>query len=139
MTEQRMIAVGDTASLTRTFTEEDVRQFAELSGDYNPVHLDAEFAAASQFGQRIVHGILVTSLFSTLLGTELPGKGAIYMTQNSQFRAPVNLDEEVTATVEVLEINEKKPVVTLKTTATNATGKVVIQGEAMMFVPWLKK
>ncbi len=139
MTEQRMIAVGDTASLTRTFTEDDVRQFAELSGDYNPVHLDAEFAAASQFGQRIVHGILVTSLFSTLLGTELPGKGAIYMTQNSQFRAPVNLDEEVTATVEVLEINEKKPVVTLKTTATNATGKVVIQGEAMMFVPWLKE
>lgn len=138
MAEPRTFAVGDTASLTRSFTANEVKQFAELSGDHNPVHLDAEFAATTQFGQRIVHGALVTSLFSTLLGTELPGEGAIYMSQNSQFRAPVNLDEVVTATVEVLDINEKKPVVTLKTTVTNAAGKAVVKGEAVMFVPWLR-
>ncbi|CAG0905032.1 unnamed protein product [Cyprideis torosa] len=69
---------------------------------------------------------------------ELPGKGGIYVSQSSQFRAPVNLDEEVTATVEVLEISDKKPMVTLKTTVTNAAGKTVVRGEAVMFVPWLK-
>ncbi|MEZ5537769.1 MAG: MaoC family dehydratase [Thiolinea sp.] len=138
MPDNRSLNVGDTASLTRAFNDSDVRSFAELSGDKNPVHLDAEFAATTQFGQRIVHGALVTSLFSTLLGMELPGEGSIYMSQNSQFRAPVHLDEEVTATVEVVEINDKKPIVTLKTTVTNAEGKAVVRGEAVMFVPWLK-
>lgn len=138
MSETRNFQVGDTASLTRTFNDKDVRAFAELSGDKNPVHLDADFAATTQFGQRIVHGALVTSLFSTLLGMELPGEGSVYMSQSSQFRTPVNLGEEVTATVEIVDINEKKPVVTLKTTVTNAAGKAVVRGEAVMFVPWLK-
>lgn len=138
MSENKMPVVGDTASLTRSFNEDQVRAFAELSGDMNPVHLDAEFAASTQFGQRIVHGALVTSLFSTILGTQLPGDGSIYMSQNSQFRAPVNLDEEITASVEVTAIHEKKPIVTLKTTVTNAEGKEVVRGEAVMFVPWMK-
>jgi len=138
MSDTKMPAVGDTASLTRSFNEAQVRAFAELSGDMNPVHLDAEYAASTQFGQRIVHGALVTSLFSTILGTQLPGDGSIYMSQTSQFRAPVNLDEEITASVEITAINEKKPIVTLKTTVTNAAGKAVVRGEAVMFVPWMK-
>lgn len=132
-------AVGDTASLTRSYNEDQVQAFAELSGDKNPVHLDAEYAATTQFGQRIVHGALVSSLFSTVLGTQLPGAGSIYMGQNSQFRLPVNLDEEITATVEITAIHEKKPIVTLKTTATNADGKEVVRGEAVMFVPWMSR
>lgn len=138
MSENKIPAVGDTASLTRSFNEDEVRAFAELSGDKNPVHLDAEYAATTQFGQRIVHGALVSSLFSTILGTRLPGDGSIYMSQNSQFRAPVNLDEEITATAEVTAIHEKKPIVTLKTTVTNADGKEVVRGEAVMFVPWMQ-
>lgn len=131
------IKVGDTAAITRAFSDADVRAFAELSGDRNPVHLDAEYAAATQFKERIVHGMLVSSLFSTLLGVHLPGEGSIYVSQDIQFRAPVHLDEEVTATVEVTAIREDKPIITLKTTVTNPAGKVVVRGEAVMFVPHL--
>ena len=139
MSEQKNVKVGDSVSVTRAFSAVDVEAFAALSGDNNPVHLDAEFAATTQFGQRVCHGALVTSLFSTLLGTQLPGEGSIYVSQNSQFRAPVFLDEEVTASVEVTEINEKRAMVTLKTTVVNAGGKVVVKGEAVMFLPWLKR
>lgn len=134
----REIKVGDTASITRAFTEEDVRQYAELSTDKNPVHLDAEFAATTQFGQRIVHGMLVGSLFSALLGQHLPGDGSIYMGQNLKFKAPVFLDMEVIATVEVTAIREGKPIVSLSTVCTDTDGKVLVTGDAVMFVPWLK-
>lgn len=135
----KVIKVGDTASITRAFSEEDVRLYAELSTDKNPVHLDAEFAANTPFGERIVHGMLVGSLFSALLGQHLPGDGAIYMTQNQSFKAPVFLDMEVTATVEVTEVRTDKPIVKLTTTCTDENGKVLISGEAVMFVPWLKE
>lgn len=135
----KVIKVGDTASITRAFSEEDVRLYAELSTDKNPVHLDAEFAANTPFGERIVHGMLVGSLFSALLGQHLPGDGAIYMTQNQSFKAPVFLDMEVTATVEVTEVRTDKPIVKLTTTCTDESGKVLISGEAVMFVPWLKE
>ena len=138
MSEQKVLQVGDSASVTRTFSAADVEAFAALSGDHNPVHLDAEFAATTQFGQRVCHGALVTSLFSTLLGTQLPGEGSIYVSQESKFRAPVFLDEEVIATVEITDINEKRAMLTLKTTVVNAAAKVVVKGEAVMFVPWLK-
>lgn len=95
------MTVGDSASITRVFTDEDVRLYADLSTDHNPVHLDAEFAASTQFGQRIVHGMLVGSLFSALLGEHLPGNGTIYMSQNLQFKAPVYLNTEVIASVEI--------------------------------------
>ncbi|MGB0848015.1 MAG: MaoC family dehydratase [Thiolinea sp.] len=139
MSEQRVLKVGDSASVTRSFSADDVKAFAHLSGDHNPVHLDAEFAATTSFGRCVCHGALVTSLFSTLLGTELPGKGAIYVSQESKFRAPVFPDEQITAEVEITAINERKPMVTLKTTVTNAEGKAVVRGEAVMFVPWLQQ
>ncbi len=132
------LKIGDSASITRAFTDADVRQYAELSTDRNPVHLDDAFAAGTQFKQRIVHGMLVGSLFSALLGQHLPGDGAIYMAQNLQFKAPVYLDMAVTARVEITAIHPKKPVVTLTTTVVDADGKIMVTGEAVMYVPWLR-
>ncbi len=134
----RTIHVGDKASRTRTFTDADVRAFADLSGDHNPVHLDAEFAAGTQFKERIVHGMLVGSLFTGILGEELPGPGTIYMTQNLSFKAPVYLGQEVTATVEITSIREGKPIISLDTTVTDKDGKVLVKGEAVMYAPWMK-
>ena len=135
---KRELKVGDTASITRLFTDEDVRLYADLSTDHNPVHLDEDFAKQTQFGQRIVHGMLVSSLFSALLGEHLPGHGTIYMSQNIQFKAPVYLNTPVIATVEIVNIREGKPIVTLQTTCVDEIGKVLVTGEAVMFVPWLK-
>jgi 3-hydroxybutyryl-CoA dehydratase/enoyl-CoA hydratase len=135
---KRELKVGDTASITRLFTDEDVRLYADLSTDHNPVHLDEDFAKQTQFGQRIVHGMLVSSLFSALLGEHLPGHGTIYMSQNIQFKAPVYLNTPVIATVEIVNIREGKPIVTLQTTCVDESGKLLVTGEAVMFVPWLK-
>lgn len=135
----KTLTVGDTASISRAFTEEDVRLYADLSTDHNPVHLDANFAASTQFGQCIVHGMLVGSLFSALLGEQLPGHGSIYMSQNLQFKAPVYLDMQVTVTVKITAIRADKPVVTLQTTCEDVQGKLLVTGEAIMYVPWLKK
>ena len=126
------IKVGDNASVTRCFSQEDVALFAEISGDYNPIHLDEEYAAASIFGQLIVHGMLVASLFSGLIGEQLPGRGSIYLSQNVSFKAPVLIDQEVTATVEITNIREDKPIITLQTTCRNAGGKIVVKGDAVV-------
>lgn len=134
----RELKVGDTASIRRTFTDEDVRLYADLSADRNPIHLDADYAAETQFKQRIVHGMLVGSLFSALLGEHLPGHGAIYMSQSLQFKAPVFLDMEVIAQVEIKAIREGRPIVTASTTVTDTQGKTLVAGEAVMYVPWLK-
>lgn len=133
-----ILNVGDMASISHAFSEVDVKLYAALSTDNNPVHLDVEFAVSTQFGQRIVHGMLVGSLFSALLGEHLPGNGSIYMTQNLQFKAPVYLDMEVIAKVEITAIREGKPIVNLKTTCEDSTGKLLVTGEAVMYVPWLK-
>lgn len=127
--------VGDHASLTKTYSEEDVRGFSELSLDKNPLHLDVAYAAESIFGQRIVHGMLVASLFSALLGTVLPGQGSIYLGQNLNFKAPIYLGDTITATVEIITIRPDKPIITLKTTAVNGDGIMVIDGEAVIKVP----
>jgi 3-hydroxybutyryl-CoA dehydratase len=98
------LKVGDSASLTKTITDADIRAFAELSGDRNPIHLDDEYAATTRFGRRIAHGMLTASLISTVLGTELPGIGTVYLSQNSQFVAPVYPGDTVTARVTVRKI-----------------------------------
>lgn len=126
------IKIGDKASLSKVFTEDDVIQFAKISKDMNPIHLDKEFAASYIFGQRIVHGMLVASLFSGLLGKEIPGEGAIYLRQDLIFKAPVLIGEEVTASVEVKHIREDKHILTLQTVCTNYKGDVVIEGEAVV-------
>ncbi|MFC3149524.1 MaoC family dehydratase [Litoribrevibacter euphylliae] len=126
------IKVGQKAQVTRKFTEHDVGLFSELSLDFNPVHLDPDFAEKSIFGQRIVHGMLVSSLFSGLLGKQLPGEGTNYVGQNLKFKKPVYLDQEVTAIVEVTEVRDDKPIITLSTTCVNDEDEVVISGEAVV-------
>lgn len=129
------IQIGDIASISKIFSETDVQQFATLSEDRNPVHLDEEFAKNTIFKQRIVHGMLSASLFSGLLGEQLPGKGTIYLGQNLKFAAPVPIDDEVTATVEVVHIREDKPIATLRTICKDSKENIVIDGEAVVLLP----
>lgn len=127
------LAVGQTASITRAFSLQDVRDFALLSGDANPIHVDPDFARQTVFGQSIVHGMLVASLFSQLLAEQLPGPGTIYLGQQLRFVSPVYLDEEVIATVQVTHIREDKPIVTLRTMVTTPKG-LAVDGEAVVKV-----
>ena len=124
--------IGQTAQLTKTFRDADVRTFAELSLDTNPVHLDEEYARQSLFGQRISHGMLYGSLVSAVLGTQLPGPGCIYLGQTFKFSKPVFLDDTITAQVEVTAINEEKRIITLATTCVNQHGQPVLTGEAVL-------
>ena len=132
-----MLKIGDSASLTKIFTDEDVRSFAEISGDTNPVHLDDDFAAGTQFKQRLVHGMLTAGLISAVLGTKLPGPGSIYLSQSINFRAPVFINDTITATITVAKIREGKPIVTLETVCKNQDDVVVLDGEAVLLVPGL--
>jgi 3-hydroxybutyryl-CoA dehydratase len=127
--------VGDSAEVSKTITDEDVRAFAELTGDRNPVHLDEEYAAATRFGRRIAHGMLGASLISTALASKLPGRGAIYLSQTLRFTAPVHIGDTVTARVTVTRAREDKPVLTLETVCTNQRGERVVEGEAVVLAP----
>jgi 3-hydroxybutyryl-CoA dehydratase len=127
--------VGDAAEVSKTITDEDVRAFAELTGDRNPVHLDEEYAATTRFGRRIAHGMLGASLISTVLASELPGAGSVYLSQTLRFNAPVYLEDTVTARVTVKHVREDKPVVTLETVCVNQRGERVVEGEAVVLVP----
>jgi len=127
------LTVGQTATFTKTITEADILMFAAVSGDTNPVHIDAEAAAASMFKERIAHGMLSASLISTVLGTRLPGPGTVYLGQSLKFRAPVKIGETVTATVKVTALDPAKRRATLETTCT-VKGKPVVEGEANVMV-----
>ena len=123
-------AVGARATHVRTITDADIVRFAEVSGDRNPVHLDAAYAARSPFGERVAHGFLTGSLISAVIGMELPGPGSIYLGQTLKFLAPVRIDDTVTVSVEVIGVREEKRLVTLRTDCTNQDGVLVITGEA---------
>ncbi|MEO1200002.1 MAG: MaoC family dehydratase [Pseudomonadota bacterium] len=128
------ISVGMAADLMKTVMATDVVGFAELSGDNNPVHLSAHFAAKTPFKDRIAHGLYTASLISTLLGTRLPGPGAIYLTQTLNFRAPVRIGDVIHAHVEVMAIDKQKNRVTLATTC-SVDNRIVLDGEAAVMVP----
>ncbi|HEX6622286.1 MAG TPA: MaoC family dehydratase [Pyrinomonadaceae bacterium] len=128
------LKVGDAATLSKTIRDEDVRAFAELTGDHNPVHLDDEYAAGTRFGRRVAHGMLAASLISAALANELPGRGTVYLSQQLQFTAPVFPGDTVTARVVVSKVREDKPVVTLDTVCTNQRGETVIRGEAVVLL-----
>jgi 3-hydroxybutyryl-CoA dehydratase len=123
-------AVGARATHVRTITDADIVRFAEVSGDRNPVHLDAAYAARSPFGGRVAHGFLTGSLISAVIGMELPGPGSIYLGQTLKFLAPVRIDDTVTVSVEVIGVREEKRLLTLRTDCTNQDGVLVITGEA---------
>ncbi|WP_293267898.1 MaoC family dehydratase [Neptunomonas sp.] len=127
------LEVGQTASYAKTITEADVVLFAGISGDDNPVHINAEYAAETMFKDRIVHGMFSAALISAVLGTRMPGPGAIYIDQQISFKAPVYIGDTVTATATVMEINEQRRRVTLKTVCT-VKGKIVAEGVATNMV-----
>lgn len=129
------IALGDRAELTRVVQQADIELFAVLSGDINPAHLDEEYANASRFQGVIAHGMWGGALVSTLLGTQLPGPGTIYLQQSLQFKYPVRPGDEVTVSVEVREKRDEFRHVLLDCQAVNQDGKVVISGEALVMAP----
>jgi 3-hydroxybutyryl-CoA dehydratase len=137
MSEPRSIEqyrVGERASTRRRFGDDEVRRFAELSGDFNALHVDDAAAARSRFGRRVVHGMLTASLFTRLLGMELPGRGAIYLSQTLRFSAPVYVGDEVEAVVEVSAVDVGRKRLTLGTTCRNEQGVTVVSGEALVMV-----
>jgi 3-hydroxybutyryl-CoA dehydratase len=126
--------VGDMAEITKTIDEADIQEFAKVTGDHNPIHLDDEFAKTTRFGRRIAHGMLSASLISAVLANKLPGEGSIYLGQTLEFRAPVFPGDEVTARVIVKEIREDKRIIKLETVCVNQRGEIVIRGEATVLV-----
>lgn len=132
------IQLGDSASFTKTVTEADVVNFAGVSGDFNPAHIDDVSAKASMFGQRIAHGMLSAGFISAVLGMQLPGPGTIYMGQELKFLKPVYFGDTITATATVVERNEEKNRLKLETTCTNQRGEVVISGFATVMPPKAK-
>ncbi len=129
------IQIGEKASLTRTFTEEDVRKFAELSGDHTPYHLDDEVARRSVFGAKIVHGMLTASLVPAVCSTYLPGPGSFGIDVYVKLVAPVYIGDTVTAGVEVVEKNEAKNRIKVKLSFVNQHGKEVLIGHSWCVPP----
>lgn len=128
------LEIGMSAESVHTITEEDIIQFADVSGDRNPLHMDEEFAKDTVFGQRIAHGALAASFISGVLGNQLPGPGSIFVALNMRFRRPVFIGSEVIARAEVTEKMDKGNRVTLKVSC-SVDGKRCIAGEAQVVVP----
>lgn len=126
--------LGQCASLMRTVMETDVIDFAQVSGDNNPIHLSDDYAASTKFGQRIAHGMFTASLISAVIGTQMPGPGAVYLSQTLRFLGPVKIGDVVTAIVEVAEKIEKGRRVRLDCRCV-VDGRAVLEGEAWVSVP----
>lgn len=128
------ITIGMTASYTQTISNADVKAFAGISGDHNPVHLSEDYAKNSRFKNRIAHGLLTASFFSAIFGMKLPGEGCVYASQNLQFKKPVYLGDTVVAKVTVIAIDVLKKRVTFETVCT-VKNRVVTTGTAEIFIP----
>jgi 3-hydroxybutyryl-CoA dehydratase len=128
------LQIGDKFSTSKQITDAVVRAFAELSGDFNPIHLDEEFASKTRFGKRIAHGMISGALISAVLGNEFKERKIVYLSQTMKFTAPVFLDDTVTATATVAGIREDKPIVTLETVCTNQNGETLVKGEAVVMI-----
>lgn len=128
------LQIGQSVEASRVVTEADIVAFAAVSGDDNPVHLDAAFAAATPFKERIAHGMLTASYISAQIGTRLPGPGAIYVSQSLSFKRPVRIGDEVTTRVEIAALDAGKGRVTL-TCVCSVGGKTVLEGEALVIAP----
>ena len=126
---------GDLFRWERFISAEDVRQFAEIVGDLNPVHIDAEFAGKTNFKKRIVHGAFLGGLISKVLGMDFPGQGTIYISQNSVFKRPVFVDTKVLVEIKVTQVIPEKRRLVLDTTIRNEAGEVCLAGSATVWVP----
>lgn len=128
------LKVGDTFSKSREITDELIRQFAEISGDYNPLHLDDEFAKTTRFGKRIAHGMLSGAFISGVLGYEFSIRKVVYLNQTLKFVAPVFIGDTVTVRATVINIREDKPIVTIETICENQNGETLVKGEAILML-----
>jgi len=125
------LKVGQKASLTKTITEEDLSHFIAITGDTNPLHVDKSFAEQTFFGQRIAHGMLSASLFSTLVGMHIPGIGAIYKSQTLEFLRPVFIGDTLYAWFEIMGIDQEKEEIAIKSWIENQDGDIVIKGKTV--------
>jgi 3-hydroxybutyryl-CoA dehydratase len=128
------LSLGQSAEITRVVGAGDIEAFSEVSGDVNPVHLDDAYARTTPFGERIAHGMLSAAYISAVLGTKLPGPGAVYLSQQLRFRRPVRIGDPVTARVTVKALDDKRGHATLETLC-QVNGKTVVDGEALVMVP----
>ena len=129
------LEVGQKASFTKTVTEADVYNYAGVSGDFNPAHMNEEYAKNTAFKTRIAHGMLSAGFISAVLGTKLPGPGTIYLNQDLRFTKPVHFGDTITATITVEELIKEKNRALLKTVCTNQDGDVVVEGTAKVMPP----
>ena len=127
------LVVGQTAEYSKQVTDSDVRAYAEITGDFNPVHVDPKAAAASRFGGRIAHGMLSAGLVSAAIANKLPGPGSIYLAQTLRFTAPVRLDDTITVKLTITELLSKKRL-KLSTVCLNQNGETVLDGEATILL-----
>lgn len=127
------VLVGQKASRSITLTEDHVKTFAELSGDYNPLHFDASFAAKTKFKRLVVQGGLTTGLLHALVAMDMPGPGTVFLSQNWKFTAPVFIGDTITAEAEILSVHEAKPVTQLRINVTRQDGEIVLEGEAWCY------
>ncbi len=127
------LKVGDKGSLSKAVSEHDIYAFAGITGDFNPIHVDAEFAKGTMFKERIAHGMLGAGFISAVLGTVMPGPTNVYMSQEIVFKAPVKIGDTVTATCELIEKIEAKNRLIFRTIVTNQNGVLVIDGKAMVY------
>ncbi len=132
------LAIGQSGSLSRMLTMEDIRDFARVSGDVNPAHLDPDYAASTPFKQVIGHGLWSGALISCLLGTRFPGPGTIYLEQTLKFHRPVHLGDTVTVTLTVRDKDERRKRVVLDCVVSNQDGATVVSGQATVLAPTVK-
>ena len=121
--------------VVRQVTQDEIKLYAEASGDYNPIHLDEEYAKETIFKTRVAHGMLSAGVLSGILGTEFPGVGTIYLSQTLKFMRPVFIGDEITFKLKVLELIQEKNRIRIETVCVNQTGKIVVSGEALLMPP----
>ena len=124
---------GQSASTSLTLTQKHIEMYAEITGDRNPLHFDADFASKTKFGKLVVQGGLTTGLLHALVAQDLPGPGTVFLSQNWKFTAPVFIGDTITADVAVKDVHESKPVCQLAVKVTRADGEVVLEGEAWCY------
>ena len=127
------VAVGQRASRTLTLTSDHVRTFAEITGDYNPIHFDRDFTSRTKFKELVVQGGLTTGLLHALVAMDLPGPGSVFLSQNWKFTSPVFIGDTITADAEIVSVHPTKPVTQLKVRVVRQTGEVVLDGETWCY------
>jgi acyl dehydratase len=127
------VTVGQRASRSLTVTEDHVKDFARMTGDYNPLHFDESFVARTKFKKLVVQGGLTTGILNALVATDMPGPGTVFLSQNWKFVAPVFIGDTITGEAEVLSVHASKPVTQLKIRVSRQTGETVLEGEAWCY------